>query len=187
MRVALLTREYPPEVYGGAGVHVEYLARELRRLEDVTVHAWGTGDVHHHAWEALAGDEPSLAALRALSIDLTMAARTRGRRPGPQPHLVRQPRRPSVEAGPRDSARRDRSQPRAAAAVEGRAARRRVRDLELGREDRARGGRRGDRGVPGHLRRHPARVSGDRPRAGSRHLQRHRHVAVLPRCRDRRA
>ena len=30
MRVALLTREYPPEVYGGAGVHVEYLARELR-------------------------------------------------------------------------------------------------------------------------------------------------------------
>ena len=35
-----------------------------------------TAHVHHHAWEALAGDEPSLAALRALSIDLTMAART---------------------------------------------------------------------------------------------------------------
>ena len=31
MKVALMTREYPPEVYGGAGVHVEYLARELRR------------------------------------------------------------------------------------------------------------------------------------------------------------
>ena len=41
LRVALLTREYPPEVYGGAGVHVEYLARELARLVDVTVHAWG--------------------------------------------------------------------------------------------------------------------------------------------------
>ena len=54
MRVALLTREYPPDVYGGAGVHVEYLARELSRLEDVTVHAWGAGDVRHHAWEALA-------------------------------------------------------------------------------------------------------------------------------------
>ena len=27
LRVALLTREYPPEVYGGAGVHVTYLAR----------------------------------------------------------------------------------------------------------------------------------------------------------------
>ena len=43
MKVALLTREYPPEVYGGAGVHVEYLARELRAFEDVTVHAWGDG------------------------------------------------------------------------------------------------------------------------------------------------
>ena len=29
MKVALLTREFPPEVYGGAGVHVEYLSREL--------------------------------------------------------------------------------------------------------------------------------------------------------------
>ena len=36
-----MTREYPPEVYGGAGVHVEYLARELRAFEDVTVHALG--------------------------------------------------------------------------------------------------------------------------------------------------
>ncbi len=74
--MALLTREYPPDVYGGAGVHVEYLARELSVLEEVTVHAWGAGDVRHYAWDALAGDEPSLAALRALSIDLTMAART---------------------------------------------------------------------------------------------------------------
>ena len=32
LKVALLTREYPPEVYGGAGVHVEYLARELSNL-----------------------------------------------------------------------------------------------------------------------------------------------------------
>ncbi len=76
MRVALLTREYPPHVYGGAGVHVEYLARELSKLEDVTVHAWDAGDVPHRAWDALAGEEPSLAALRALSIDLTMAAWT---------------------------------------------------------------------------------------------------------------
>ena len=33
MRITLLTNEYPPNVYGGAGVHVEYLARELARLE----------------------------------------------------------------------------------------------------------------------------------------------------------
>src|ERR1700752_3461800 len=41
MRVDLLTREYPPEVYGGAGVHVEYLARELAALEGVTGDARG--------------------------------------------------------------------------------------------------------------------------------------------------
>ncbi|MEN3279180.1 MAG: alpha-maltose-phosphate synthase [Solirubrobacteraceae bacterium] len=81
MRVALLTREYPPDVYGGGGVHVEYLARELRRLVDVDVHAWGAtrdGAVGHEAWDALAGPEPELAALRAMSIDLTMAAATAG-------------------------------------------------------------------------------------------------------------
>jgi alpha-maltose-1-phosphate synthase len=33
MRIALFTNEYPPNVYGGAGVHVEYLSRELARLE----------------------------------------------------------------------------------------------------------------------------------------------------------
>ena len=79
MRVALLTREYPPDVYGGAGVHVEYLARELRNLTEVDVHAWGAdraGAVGHEAWDALAGSAPELAALRAMSIDLTMAAGT---------------------------------------------------------------------------------------------------------------
>jgi glycogen synthase len=34
MRIALFTNEYPPHIYGGAGVHVEYLARELARAED---------------------------------------------------------------------------------------------------------------------------------------------------------
>ena len=81
MRVALLTREYPPEVYGGAGVHVEYLARELARLEELTVHCWGAdreGAVAHRAWDALDGDAPHLAALRAMSIDLSMAAAAEG-------------------------------------------------------------------------------------------------------------
>jgi starch synthase len=81
VKVALLTREYPPEVYGGAGVHVEYLARELRELEDVTVHAWGDareGAVGHRAWDALTGDAPHLAALRAMSIDLSMTAGVEG-------------------------------------------------------------------------------------------------------------
>ncbi len=86
--VALLTREYPPEVYGGAGVHVEYLARELARLEQVTVHCWGADRpepgpggpraVAHRPWDALAGPEPYRDALRAVSIDLTMAAGAEG-------------------------------------------------------------------------------------------------------------
>jgi alpha-maltose-1-phosphate synthase len=81
MRVALLTREYPPDVYGGAGVHVEYLARELGRLEDLTVHCWGAtrdGAVGHRPWEALDGGGPHVAALRAMSIDLSMAAAVEG-------------------------------------------------------------------------------------------------------------
>ena len=83
MRVALLTREYPPEVYGGAGVHVEYLARELARLEELTVHCWGAerdapGVFAHRAWDALVGSEPHLAALQAMSVDLVMAARVQG-------------------------------------------------------------------------------------------------------------
>ncbi|MTE17405.1 glycogen synthase [Nocardia aurantiaca] len=41
MRVAMMTREYPPEVYGGAGVHVTELVPRLRRLCDVTVHCMG--------------------------------------------------------------------------------------------------------------------------------------------------
>jgi alpha-maltose-1-phosphate synthase len=57
MRVGLMTREYPPQVYGGAGVHVEYLSRELAKLIEVEVHCWGTqrGDVGNLH---VRGDEP---------------------------------------------------------------------------------------------------------------------------------
>ncbi|HZC43422.1 MAG TPA: glycogen synthase [Acidobacteriaceae bacterium] len=41
LRVGLMTREYPPNVYGGAGVHVEYLSRELAKKMEVEVHCWG--------------------------------------------------------------------------------------------------------------------------------------------------
>lgn len=51
MRIALFTNEYPPNIYGGAGVHVEYLARELARLDDgahqVDVFAFGEQDEQH--------------------------------------------------------------------------------------------------------------------------------------------
>ncbi|SCF29290.1 glycogen synthase [Micromonospora mirobrigensis] len=76
LRVDLLTREYPPEVYGGAGVHVEYLARELRRLADVRVHCFGAprsepGVTAYAEPAALAGAN---AALRTMGVDLEMAA-----------------------------------------------------------------------------------------------------------------
>jgi alpha-maltose-1-phosphate synthase len=44
-KVALFTNEYPPNVYGGAGVHVEYLSRELARLVPVEVRSFGEQDV----------------------------------------------------------------------------------------------------------------------------------------------
>ena len=74
LRVALLTREYPPEVYGGAGVHVTYLARELGGLVDLTVHCQGAdraGAVAHRPWELLDGTNQ---ALQTISADLSMTA-----------------------------------------------------------------------------------------------------------------
>jgi alpha-maltose-1-phosphate synthase len=73
VKVSLLTREYPPDVYGGAGVHVEYLARALSAsgLVDLTVHCEGAdrpGAVAHRPWDAL-----SDSVLRVFSEDLSMA------------------------------------------------------------------------------------------------------------------
>ena len=78
MRVALLTREYPPEIYGGAGVHVEYLARELRRLVDLDVHCFGAArpDATAHVANVALGE--ANAALRVLSVDVAMAAAISG-------------------------------------------------------------------------------------------------------------
>ena len=74
MRIGLLTREYPPEVYGGAGVHVEFLVPQLRRLIDVDVHCFGAprpGAREHPVAPGLAGAN---AALQTMSVDLSMAA-----------------------------------------------------------------------------------------------------------------
>jgi starch synthase len=80
VRVGLLTREYPPDVYGGAGVHVEFLARELSSLVDLEVHCWGEGRgvgvVRHRSWAAL---DTANDALRTFSVDLAMAAGLEGR------------------------------------------------------------------------------------------------------------
>ena len=81
MRAGLFTREYPPNVYGGAGVHVEYLSRELAKKIDVDVHCWGeqrvdSGKLHVRGaepWSEISeGTEGKFkAALEALSLNLT--------------------------------------------------------------------------------------------------------------------
>ncbi len=76
LRVDLLTREYPPEVYGGAGVHVEYLAAHLRALADVRVHCFGGPRTEPgvRGYPDPAGLAGANAALRTLGVDLEMAA-----------------------------------------------------------------------------------------------------------------
>ena len=75
-----MTREYPPNVYGGAGVHVEYLSRELAKKIDVEVHCWGDqcsdqGNLHVRGaqpWSLLAEgtQEKYKTALETLSLNL---------------------------------------------------------------------------------------------------------------------
>jgi len=85
-KVALFTNEYPPHVYGGAGVHVEYLSRELARLVPVEVRCFGDQDVDepglrvrgYGPWaEARQGTDPRFGgALDALQRSLAMAKDT---------------------------------------------------------------------------------------------------------------
>ena len=75
-----MTREYPPNVYGGAGVHVEYLSRELARSIEVDVHCWGdqhsdAGNLHVRGgqpWSAISnGTEAKFkTALETFSLNL---------------------------------------------------------------------------------------------------------------------
>ncbi|OBI41037.1 glycosyl transferase family 1 [Mycobacterium kyorinense] len=73
MRVAMMTREYPPEVYGGAGVHVTELVAQLRNLCRVDVHCMGAPRSEAFVYQPdsrLHGANPALATL---SADLVMA------------------------------------------------------------------------------------------------------------------
>jgi starch synthase len=76
VRIDVLTREYPPDVYGGAGVHVENLAAVLRGRVDVRVRAFGrpreeAGVTGYPDLTDLADANP---ALRTFGVDLAMAA-----------------------------------------------------------------------------------------------------------------
>lgn len=86
LRVDLLTKEYPPFIYGGAGVHVNELARVLRPLADVRVHAFGGprepgtegADDGVTGYPEITELEGANAALRTFGVDLEMAAGCEG-------------------------------------------------------------------------------------------------------------
>jgi starch synthase len=88
VRVGLFTREYPPQVYGGAGVHVDYLSRELAKEIEVEVHCWGPqhfdeANLHVRGAEPWAeitqGTEGKFkGALEALSLNLTQVKALKG-------------------------------------------------------------------------------------------------------------
>ena len=189
MRVDLLTREYPPEVYGGAGVHVEYLARELRRLVDVRVHCMGAprdeaGVTAYGVPDGAGRRQPGAAHSRAPTCRWSPAARARTwctRTPGTPtlaghlakllygvPHVMSahslEPLRPwkaeQLGGGYALSSWAEQTAIEAADAV--------------------------DRGVGRDARRRAALLPGRRPRPGARGAQRHRHRGVPARHRYRR-
>ena len=81
MRVGLFSREYPPYVYGGAGVHVEYLSRELAKKIEVEVRCWGDQKsnegnlevIGQQPWQEITDGttEKFKGALEAFSLNLT--------------------------------------------------------------------------------------------------------------------
>jgi starch synthase len=78
VRVDILTKEYPPAIYGGAGVHVAELVRALRDLEGLDVRVQAFGEPRDEPGVAAYADLPELAdanaALQTLGVDLAIAA-----------------------------------------------------------------------------------------------------------------
>ncbi len=82
MRVDVLTKEYPPTIYGGAGVHVNELVRALRARGDVDVRVRAFGPPREEEGTTGYPDLPELAGANAvvstMGVDLTIAADTGG-------------------------------------------------------------------------------------------------------------
>jgi alpha-maltose-1-phosphate synthase len=82
VRVDVLTKEYPPEIYGGAGVHVAELVRALRARDDLTtrVHAFGAprDEDGTASYAELVELSEANAAIKTLGVDLAIAADCEG-------------------------------------------------------------------------------------------------------------
>jgi glycogen synthase len=90
VKIAILTKEFPPHIYGGAGIHVEYLSRELKRTArgKHSIQLLCFGDQHETSphWEVSGVEPPAVihsydqrhgALLDALYRDVTMLSRLR--------------------------------------------------------------------------------------------------------------
>jgi starch synthase len=80
VRIDLLTKEYPPEIYGGAGVHVAELVRALRARAEVQVRCFGAirSEVDVTAYPVPAELAQANAALQTIAVDLQMAQAAAG-------------------------------------------------------------------------------------------------------------
>jgi len=82
VRVDILTKEYPPAIYGGAGVHVAELVRALRGLVDLDVRVQAFGEPRDEPGVSAYADLPQLAhanaALQTLGVDLAITAGSAG-------------------------------------------------------------------------------------------------------------
>lgn len=82
MRVDILSKEYPPAIYGGAGVHVAELVRALRARGDMQVRVHAFGEERDEVETFAYRDLPELAdanpAIQTMGVDLAMVAGTEG-------------------------------------------------------------------------------------------------------------
>ena len=160
MRIAILTNEYPPNVYGGAGVHVEYLTRELARLDERTAprgravlrrSGRADRDPSRRRHSGLRRDSRAGPAAReALRHDAAgpdHERQARRRRHRALPHVVHAPGGLPREVSAGRAARPDDAFARAAPAVESRAAGHGVSRVDLDRADRVPERRRRRRGL----------------------------------------
>ena len=82
MRIDILSKEYPPAIYGGAGVHVAELVRALRERGDMTVQVHAFGEPRDEAGTAAYPELVELAsanaAIKTMGVDLAMVSGTAG-------------------------------------------------------------------------------------------------------------
>ena len=72
MRISIVTKEWPPDIYGGAGVHVEHLVHELRKLAEVDVHAFGEPKPGAKTYQIPTELDSANGAIQSLGVNLSM-------------------------------------------------------------------------------------------------------------------